>query len=407
MPTNASEEPLEPKPKTKRRGGESQTLEAVAQLTALVQSLQADVTDLRQAVQAAPAPAAVLEPEAPTPVAIAPEVEEQSESVLARIRDQIGAEIAIDRESLMLELQVAMDNPEEIDFNFEAVPEEQVPLQALSREEIPQDLADAIDRFNGERQGASAAREPRMAGAGAEDVEEDSAELVIATVTDEEIAALFAATDAVSQSSSEPEPAPTQEVPKAMAPESDRTILSEDEIKALLADTQAGDAASPTPVTDKHHEAKDPEPALELVAAEEPTFVEEEPAISFEPKPTETVASVPAFVSPTIAHGLHPRDAALRLVPGAVAASALAVPLSVHGDRLLVAVCEPVDQEGLDAIAKASGKRVETQTVDLQDIVEALRRAYGGARSVAAEPVAEDSRPSLVTKLVAWIKGAA
>lgn len=70
-------------------------------------------------------------------------------------------------------------------------------------------------------------------------------------------------------------------------------------------------------------------------------------------------------------------EAAVDTVPEALARTHAAVPYGFQGAFLLVAVADPTNDVGLDAVRAAAGRRVRFLVAPASEIVAAQREAYG------------------------------
>ena len=64
------------------------------------------------------------------------------------------------------------------------------------------------------------------------------------------------------------------------------------------------------------------------------------------------------------------------LIPGKVAKSHLLMPVKVSGGKLLVAMVDPLDSDGLQTLRLLTSMRIEVAVSSRQDILEALARTY-------------------------------
>ncbi|MDO8568258.1 MAG: GspE/PulE family protein [Dehalococcoidales bacterium] len=71
-----------------------------------------------------------------------------------------------------------------------------------------------------------------------------------------------------------------------------------------------------------------------------------------------------------------PEAEALRLIPEAMARQYVAIPLALKGNTLHVAIADPSDIFALEALATQSQMRIETETANAEDILEAIDFNY-------------------------------
>ena len=86
------------------------------------------------------------------------------------------------------------------------------------------------------------------------------------------------------------------------------------------------------------------------------------------------------------------------------------VPVTVSDGTLVVAMADPLDMEGREAVSKATGRRVSVQVGTEEEIREAIEKAYGeGASSMErlVEQVGEESEERTVDERVERLIGAA
>ena len=76
---------------------------------------------------------------------------------------------------------------------------------------------------------------------------------------------------------------------------------------------------------------------------------------------------------------------AVRLIPPELATKHLALPLSIAGDRLVVAMADPFDDGAVRTLRVVAGRRIEVRLAPEADLREGLRKAYGShvARMIA------------------------
>jgi type IV pilus assembly protein PilB len=84
------------------------------------------------------------------------------------------------------------------------------------------------------------------------------------------------------------------------------------------------------------------------------------------------------------------REDAVALVPEDVARACGAVAFAFEGDVLLVAVADPTDGRGMDALRAAVSRRVRFLVATQSEVAAAQREAYGD--SASAPPAAEQLR---------------
>jgi type IV pilus assembly protein PilB len=83
--------------------------------------------------------------------------------------------------------------------------------------------------------------------------------------------------------------------------------------------------------------------------------------------------------------GIEPDAAAIERIPLAVAEKYNALPLSQKGDSLRVAMANPLDLDGIDALGRATGCYIEVVHAPEREILEAMERWYGGRSDASAD----------------------
>jgi type IV pilus assembly protein PilB len=72
----------------------------------------------------------------------------------------------------------------------------------------------------------------------------------------------------------------------------------------------------------------------------------------------------------------QPEAVALQLVPEGIARSSLTLPLRINGQALEIAVADPLDEEGIDAVEEAAGRTVALFVAPASEIVRAIQTSY-------------------------------
>ncbi|MEX2243596.1 MAG: hypothetical protein WD716_07080 [Fimbriimonadaceae bacterium] len=133
--------------------------------------------------------------------------------------------------------------------------------------------------------------------------------------------------------------------------------LSDEEIQKMLAQAALGaiDAAK----------AEEPEVAVEELEPE--VAVAEGPVLRIE-------EAAPEFAQ---AVAIEFDRAAVAKVPSHLAIGALAIPVSIADGTILCKAVAPLDRASLDMIADATACKVTAETAPTEDVLAALRKAYG------------------------------
>jgi general secretion pathway protein E len=87
----------------------------------------------------------------------------------------------------------------------------------------------------------------------------------------------------------------------------------------------------------------------------------------------ETCCGIPPFRRETVEVRAVPPD----ILPLPFLRSRLIVPVTLTNGTLVVAMADPLDVDGREAVAKATGRRVEVQAGTEEEIREAIEKAYG------------------------------
>jgi hypothetical protein len=142
-----------------------------------------------------------------------------------------------------------------------------------------------------------------------------------------------------------------EEAPAASGP------LSDEDIQRMLAQAALGaiDAAK----------AEEPEVAVETIEPE--VAVAERPVLRIE-------ESAPEFAQ---AVAIEYDRAAVAKVPSHLAIGALAIPVSIADGTILCKAVAPLDRASLDMIADATACKVTAEPAPTEDVLAALRKAYG------------------------------
>ncbi|HRD32355.1 MAG TPA: hypothetical protein PLS15_11780 [Fimbriimonadaceae bacterium] len=154
------------------------------------------------------------------------------------------------------------------------------------------------------------------------------------------------------------EPAPAK--PAAPAPSDGGMILSEDEIAALLAEAQArAEDVDEEPIFNENGEMNETARFMtELRGEAQP-----------EAAPAAASASTPSSTS-----GINPH--AVQKVPASLALSALAMPVEIEGDQIVLHAAVPLDQIGIAMIGQATGLKPKIIEKPLPEVLEQLRQNY-------------------------------
>jgi len=148
------------------------------------------------------------------------------------------------------------------------------------------------------------------------------------------------------------EPAPAK--PAAPAPSDGGMILSEDEIAALLAEAQArAEDVDEEPIFNENGEMNETARFMtELRGEAQP-----------EAAPAAASASTPSSTS-----GINPH--AVQKVPASLALSALAMPVEIEGDQIVLHAAVPLDQIGIAMIGQATGLKPKIIEKPLPEVLE-------------------------------------
>lgn len=154
------------------------------------------------------------------------------------------------------------------------------------------------------------------------------------------------------------EPAPAK--PAAPAPSDGGMILSEDEIAALLAEAQArAEDVDEEPIFNENGEMNESARFMtELRGEAQP-----------EAAPAAAAASAPSSTS-----GINPH--AVQKVPASLALSALAMPVDIEGDQIVLHAAVPLDQIGIAMIGQATGLKPKIIEKPLPEVLDQLRQNY-------------------------------
>lgn len=154
------------------------------------------------------------------------------------------------------------------------------------------------------------------------------------------------------------EPAPAK--PAAPAPSDGGMILSEDEIAALLAEAQArAEDVDEEPIFNENGEMNETARFMtELRGEAQP-----------EAAPAAGAASAPSSTS-----GINPH--AVQKVPASLALSALAMPVEIEGDQIVLHAAVPLDQIGIAMIGQATGLKPKIIEKPLPEVLDQLRQNY-------------------------------
>ncbi len=173
----------------------------------------------------------------------------------------------------------------------------------------------------------------------------------------------------------------------------DGHMLTESELHELLAQSAEPAETRPDPTPE-------PEPADDLAAGFSG-------AASVEP---EAVPEPPATPAPQEDHRMVISSAigAAELLTVEQATRALAVPLEMRDEALVVLAASPVDQPEIERLKEELGHDVEVQEGSISDVVTMLRQTYGSDQDAAARKrlVASSARPSR-SRFLHWLKGLA
>lgn len=153
------------------------------------------------------------------------------------------------------------------------------------------------------------------------------------------------------------EPAPAKPAPPA--PSDGGMILSEDEIAALLAEAQArAEDVDEEPIFNENGEMTEAARFMtELRGEAQPEAA----------SPAEETAS-------SNASGINPH--AVQKVPASLALSALAMPVEIEGDQIVLHAAVPLDQIGIAMIGQATGLKPKIVEKPLPEVLELLRHNY-------------------------------
>lgn len=153
------------------------------------------------------------------------------------------------------------------------------------------------------------------------------------------------------------EPAPAKPAPPA--PSDGGMILSEDEIAALLAEAQArAEDVDEEPIFNENGEMN-----------EAARFMTE---LRGEAQPE--AASPAAEAASSSSNGINPH--AVQKVPASLALSALAMPVEIEGDQIVLHAAVPLDQIGIAMIGQATGLKPKIVEKPLPEVLEQLRQNY-------------------------------
>lgn len=154
------------------------------------------------------------------------------------------------------------------------------------------------------------------------------------------------------------EPAPAK--PVTPAPSDGGMILSEDEIAALLAEAQArAEDVDEEPIFNENGEMNESARFMtELRGEAQP-----------EAAPAAAAASAPSSTS-----GINPH--AVQKVPASLALSALAMPVDIEGDQIVLHAAVPLDQIGIAMIGQATGLKPKIIEKPLPEVLDQLRQNY-------------------------------
>ncbi len=154
------------------------------------------------------------------------------------------------------------------------------------------------------------------------------------------------------------EPAPAK--PATPAPSDGGMILSEDEIAALLAEAQArAEDVDEEPIFNENGEMNESARFMtELRGEAQP-----------EAAPAAAAASAPSSTS-----GINPH--AVQKVPASLALSALAMPVDIEGDQIVLHAAVPLDQIGIAMIGQATGLKPKIIEKPLPEVLDQLRQNY-------------------------------
>lgn len=153
---------------------------------------------------------------------------------------------------------------------------------------------------------------------------------------------------------------PASAKPAPPAPSDGGMILSEDEIAALLAEAQArAEDVDEEPIFNENGEINESARFMtELRGETQP-----------EPAPAAAAASAPSSAS-----GINPY--AVQKVPASLALSALAMPVDIEGDQIVLHAAVPLDQIGIAMIGQATGLKPKIIEKPLPEVLDLLRQNY-------------------------------
>lgn len=153
---------------------------------------------------------------------------------------------------------------------------------------------------------------------------------------------------------------PTPPKPAAPAPSDGGMILSEDEIAALLAEAQArAEDVDEEPIFNENGEMNETARFMtELRGESQP-----------EAAPASAASSAPSSTS-----GINPH--AVQKVPASLALSALAMPVDIEGDQIVLHAAVPLDQIGIAMIGQATGLKPKIIEKPLPEVLDQLRQNY-------------------------------
>jgi hypothetical protein len=133
--------------------------------------------------------------------------------------------------------------------------------------------------------------------------------------------------------------------------------LSDDEIQKMLAQAALGAIDA----------AKDAEPEVAVETIEPEVAVAETPVLRIEEAEPEFAQAV----------AIEFDRAAVAKVPSHLAIGALAIPVSFADGTILCKAVAPLDRASLDMIADATACKVTAEPAPTEDVLAALRKAYG------------------------------
>lgn len=376
----AKKQPAKRKPKTEPKSQtslDSGLLELVSEMRSELASLREEVSELRAgSVQDGLSPAetdALLEAAASLSE---PESSEPGEPEPTLVVDPQGEEPGVAPEAVAFDDPNAAMSAEEIAAMFEQpVSEPELdPNAAMSAEEIAAMFEQPVQEPEQDPNAAMSAEEiAAMFEQPVPEPEQDPN----AAMSAEEIAAMFEQpAPQASQFASEPTTG------GADAAQMDTQIVSADEIKAMLGLSDPEDSTTGEP------------------SNTEPQEITPEELMAIEPVKPEAVALEPVAEQPAVEVDLNTIDeAAVALVPGHLAAAALAFPVLIVDGALHCLSVEPFDQEALAALGAETKLSVVPHAAPIERVLTEIRSRYIHEDDDYVFALRDERPPNFLTKI--------